>query len=110
MWKNEDRAQYHRGNLRYPTDLTDAEWSLIAPLIPAAKSGGNKRTVSVREVVNGVLYILSTGSPWAQLPADLPPRSTVNLYYRRWKQDGTLGSIHQALYGKRPNPPLTAKS
>jgi transposase len=67
-------------------------------LIPPAKRGGNKRTVNVRAVVNGVMYVLSTGCQWAALPKDLPARSTVNDYFRRWDWDGTLGRIHQALY------------
>ena len=71
---------------------------MIGPLIPPAKRGGNKRTVDVREVVNGVMYILSTGCQWAALPKDLPPRSTVNDYLRRWDEDGTLDRIHHALY------------
>ncbi len=98
MWTNENRARYDRRGLRYPSDLTDAEWGLIAPLIPPAKRGGNKRTVVVREVVNGVMYILSTGCQWSALPKDLPPKSTVNDYFRRWDWDGTLERIHHALY------------
>jgi transposase len=98
MWTLENRARYDRSKLRYPSDLTDAEWALIAPLIPPAKRGGNKRTVVVREVVNGVMYILSTGCQWSALPKDLPPRSTVNDYFRRWDWDGTLERIHHALY------------
>ena len=65
---------------------------------PLAKRGGNKRTVDEREVVNGVMYILSTGCQWASLPKDLPPRSTVNDYFCRWDHDGTLDRIHHALY------------
>ena len=80
MWTIKNRAQYDRSQLRYPSDLTNEEWSLIGPLIPPAKRGGNKRTVDVREVVNGVMYILSTGCQWRALPKDLPPRSTVNAY------------------------------
>ena len=98
MWTRENRGRYDRSGLRYPSDLTDAEWRLIAPLIPPAKRGGNKRTVVVREVVNGVMYILSTGCQWSALPKDLPPRSTVNDYFRRWDWDGTLERIHHALY------------
>jgi transposase len=67
-------------------------------LIPPAKRGGNKRTVDVRAVVNGVMYVLSTGCQWAALPKDLPPRSTVNDYFKRWDWDGTLERIHHALY------------
>src|ERR671938_1152480 len=98
MWTNENRGRYDRSKLRYPSDLTDEEWALIGRLIPPAKRGGNKRTVDVRSVVNGVMYILSTGCQWAALPKDLPPRSTVNDYLRRWDDDRTLDRIHHALY------------
>src|ERR1700748_2105370 len=123
MWTLENRPRYDRRKLRYPSDLTDEEWALIGPLIPPAKKGGNKRTVDIRAVVNGVMYILSTGCQWAALPKDLPPRSTVNDYLRRWDDDRTLDRIHHALYvrcrelaggGDRPtlavlhNPAVTA--
>jgi len=98
MWTPENRARYDRSLLRHPSDLTELEWSLIRPLIPPAKSGGNKRTVDLREIVNGVMYILSTGCQWASLPKDLPPRSTVNDYFCRWDYDGTLDRMHHALY------------
>jgi transposase len=98
VWTTENRGRYDRSALRYPSDLTDAEWTLIGPLIPPAKRGGNKRTVDIREVVNGSLYILSTGCQWAAMPKDLPARSTVNDYFRRWDDDGTLERIHHALY------------
>jgi transposase len=98
MWTPENRGRYDRSALRYPSDVTDAERALIGSLIPPAKRGGNKRTVDVREVVNGVMYVLSTGCQWAALPKDLPPRSTVNDYFRRWDYDGTLDRIHHALY------------
>ncbi len=94
MWTLENRPRYDRSYLRYPSDLTDEEWALIGPMIPPAKTGGNKRTVDVRAVVNGV----STGCQWAALPKDLPPRSTVNDYLRRWDDDRTLDRIHHALY------------
>jgi transposase len=83
MWTDENRARYDRSKLRYPSDLTDQEWSLIELLIPPAKRGGNRRTVVVRDVVDGVMYIHSTGCQWSALPKDLPPRSTVNDYFRR---------------------------
>jgi len=100
VWTNENRGRYDRSKLRYPSDVTDEEWVLIGPMIPPAKRGGNKRTVDERAVVNGVMYILSTGCQWAQLPKDLPPRSTVNDYFNRWDYDGTLARIHHALYVK----------
>ena len=98
MWTVENRARYDRSKLRYPSDLTDAEWALVEPLIPPAKRGGNKRTVDVREVANGLMYILSTGCQWAALPKDLARRSTVHEYLCRWEWDGTLERIHHALY------------
>ena len=98
MWTTENRSRYDRSRLRYPSDLTDAEWACIEPLIPPAKRGGNKRTVDVREVINGLMFVLSTGCQWAALPKDLPPRSTVNSYFCRWDWDGTLDRIHHTLY------------
>jgi transposase len=98
MWTNENRGRDDRSKQRYPSDLTDEEWAIIGPMIPPAKHGGNKRTVVVRDVVNGLMYILSTGCQWASLPKDLPPRSTVNDYFCRWNHDGTLDRIHHALY------------
>ena len=98
MWTNENRVGYNRGKLRYPSDLTDAEWGFVGPLIPAAKRGGNKRTVDIREIVNGLMYILSTGCQWRAIPKDLPPSSTLNDYFRRWTDDRTLDRLHQALY------------
>jgi transposase len=98
MWTTENRPRYDRDRLRYPSDLTDAEWSLIEPLIPPAKRGGRKRKVAVREVVNGVMYVLSTGCQWRYIPKDLPPRSTVHDYLTRWNHDGTIAKIHHALY------------
>ncbi len=98
MWTVENRARYDRSKLRYPSDLTDEEWALARPEIPRAKRGGNKRTVDVREVMNGLMYVLSTGCQWRAIPKDLPPRSTVNFYFCRWQHDGTLDRLHHALY------------
>lgn len=98
MWSNENRGRYDRSKLRYPSDLTDDEWSLIAPLIPPARKGGAKRTVNLREVVNGLLYVLSTGCQWRALPKDLPPKSTVYGYFDLWDWNGTLMRVHHALY------------
>jgi transposase len=98
MWTVENRARYDRSRLRYPSDLTDEEWTLARAEIPRAKRGGNKRTVVVREVLNGLMYVLSTGCQWRAIPKDLPPRSTVNHYFCRWQDDGTLDRLHHALY------------
>ena len=100
MWTRENRDRYDRSQLRYESDLSDAEWSEVGPLIPPAKPGGNKRTVDIREVTNGVMYILSTGCQWRAIPKDLPPRSTVHEYLVRWTHDGTLERMHHELYVK----------
>ena len=98
MWSVENRRRYERQSQRYPSDLTDAEWALIEPLIPPARRGGRKREVDVREVMNGILYVLSTGCQWRALPKDLPPRSTVHEYLQIWEREGTLERLHHALY------------
>src|SRR5215204_7381658 len=71
MWTAADRERYGRDGLRYPSDLTEAEWALIAPLIRPAKRGGRRRSVVVREVMNGLLYVLETGCQWRHLPRAL---------------------------------------
>src|SRR5882757_1995803 len=93
MWTPQNRKRYDRSRLRYPSDLTDEEWAHVAPVIPPAKPGGNKRTVDVREVMNGVMYVLSTGCQWRALPKDLAPKSTVHDYLILWSCDGTLDRI-----------------
>ena len=93
MWTTENRGRYDRDRLRYPSDLTDEEWKLVEPLIPPAKRGGDKRTVDIREVVNALMYVLSTGCQWRAIPKDLPPRSTVHGYFDLWSWDGTLDRI-----------------
>ena len=98
MWKPEHRVAADRRGLRYASDLTNAEWALVAPLIRPAKRGGRPRTADVREVLNAISYLLWTGCQWKALPRDLPPRSTVWDYLDRWDQDGTLTRIHHALY------------
>ena len=98
MWTAENRPRYNRDKLRYPSDLTDEEWGRVARLIPPAKRGGNRRHVDVREVMNGIMYVLSTGCQWRAVPKDLPPRSTLYDYFDLWSWDGTLGRIHHALY------------
>ena len=98
MWTTENRPRYNRDMLRYPSDLTDEEWTLVKSLIPPAKRGGRRRTVVVREVVNGVMYVLSTGCQWRYLPKDLPPKSTVHDYLTRWNYDGRIERMHHVLY------------
>src|SRR5580704_15691698 len=98
MWTHENRPKYNRDHLRYPSDLTDDEWAYVEPLIPPARHGGGKRRVDIRAVMNGVMYILSTGCQWRYIPKDFPPRSTLHDYFTWWHCDGTLDRIHHALY------------
>jgi len=84
MWTSKNRARYDRSKLRYPSDLTDDEWGLVEPLIPPGKRGGGKRTVIMREVVNGLMYILSTGCQWRAISKDLAPKSSVYGYFDLW--------------------------
>ena len=98
MWTVEQRQAHDRAGLRYPSDLTDAEWTLVAPFIPPAERGGRKRTVDVREVLNGIFYVLATGCQGRALPKDLPPKSTVHDYPTLWARDGTLRRLHHALF------------
>lgn len=95
----------------YPTDLTDAQWKHIEPLIPAAKPGGRPRSVEMREVVNGILYLNRGGCTWRMLPHEFPPWGTVHYYYRRFRLDGTWEKVHDRLRervrrkaGKKPTP------
>lgn len=100
MWTTENRARYNRNTLRYPSDVTEEEWAEIASLIPPARRGGRKRSVNIREVFNGLLYVLSTSCQWRAIPKDFPPRSTIFHYFGLWEAEGTLRRIHAALYGR----------
>jgi transposase len=77
MWTPTTRRQHSRDHLRYETDLTDAEWALIEPLMPAPKPLGRPWAWSLREILNAIFYVLRGGIAWRLLPNDLPPRTTV---------------------------------
>ena len=99
----------------YPSDLTDEQWALLKPHIPAAPLGGRPRKTDMRDVVDAILYILRTGCQWRYLPGDLPPKSTVWRYFDRWRGDGTLDAIHDRLRTKvraaeKPYHPRTTAS
>ena len=98
MWKPEHRLAADRRGLRYPSDLTDTEWAIVAAMIPPGRHGGRRRSVNVREVLNGIFYVLWTGCQWKALPKDLPPKSTVHDYLKLWNWHETLEHIHHALY------------
>ena len=96
---------------RYASDLSDAQWARLAPLLPAAKPGGRPRTVDLREVVQGILYVLRSGCAWRLVPHDLPPGQTRYKYFRRWTRDGTgervqasLRPVVRAAEGRHPTP------
>ena len=97
MWMPEDRSRHVRTGARYPTDLSEAEWERLAPLIPPARTGGRPRTTDMREALNALLYLLRTGCQWDMLPKEFPPRSTVYNIFRQWQRDGDWDRIHDAL-------------
>ena len=88
MWTKDNRARYERTGLRYPSDLTDEEWALIEPFLPPP------RRVDRRSLVDGVLYVLTTGCQWRQLPKDFPPRTTTHDYFVELHAYGILTKIH----------------
>jgi putative transposase len=96
-WTEITRAQYRRDGLRYASDMTDAEWGLIKPSMPERQRLGRPRKVDLRAVVNAILYILATGCQWRALPKEFPPRSTVQGYFYRWRDDGTWHAINRNL-------------
>ncbi len=96
-WTEITRPQYLRVSRRYASDLTDAEWALVQPFMPKPSRLGRPRKTDLRQVVDGLLYVASTGCQWRQLPRDFPPYSTVQSYFYRWAEDGTLPRINHAL-------------
>ena len=95
----------------YPSDLTDSQWELLEPLLPPDSARGHPRTVNLREVVNGILYVLRGGISWRSMPHDLPPWGTVWWYFRKWRNDGVWERIEEALRpmvrereGRNPTP------
>lgn len=99
------------GEPRYPTDLTDAQWAVLAPLVPPPKPGGRPRTLDMRQVLNAILYIDRAGCQWRMLPRDYPNWKTVYWYFTRWQDDGTWERITDALrrqlrrkLGRDPDP------
>ena len=81
----------------YPSDISDAQWALVSPLLPPQKPGGVDRQVDLRQILNAIFYRTRTGCSWEMLPNDFPPKSTVYEYYRNWQKDGTWSRIHDAM-------------
>lgn len=96
-WTEITRRQYRREGLRYASDLTDAEWGLLQPLMPSPSRIGRPRETDLRAVVNAILYMVSTGCQWRQLPKDFPPYSTVQGYFYGWSREGRFSSINYTL-------------
>ena len=82
---------------RYPSDLTDAQWALIEPLVPEPGSGGRPAVHPRRRIVDAILYVNRTGCAWRQLPHDFPPWATVFWYFKNWRQQGVVDRLHDAL-------------
>lgn len=111
VWTAITREHYRRDGLRFASDTTDTEWALLKPLMPEPAGIGRPRTTDLRAVVNAILYVLATGCQWRALPKDFPPRSTVQGYFYRWRNDGTWHCINRSLVtlvrlavGRKPMP------
>ena|SRR2546429_4278779 len=95
----------------YPSDLNNAEWRILEPLLPAEKPGGRHRRYALREIINALQYLIRVGGAWRSLPHDLPHWQSVYHYFRLWKRDGTWLRIHDHLHeevrkqmGRDPQP------
>ena len=99
-WTETTRAYYRRDDLRYASDTTNEEWVLIDAFMPERSALGRPRTVDLRAVVNAILYILASGCQWRALPKDFPPRSTIQRYFYRWRDDGTWRRINSDLVAR----------
>ena len=111
MWTNDNRGQYERKCVGYPSDLVDEEWALVERHLPPARRGRRHPAADRRRVLDAILYVLTTGCQWRQLPKDFPAKSTVHDYFVAWQSDGTLTAVHHALYcearrlaGRNPTP------
>src|SRR4051794_37178153 len=95
----------------YPSDLSDEQWAILEPLLPAPVKAGAPRKTDLREVLNAIFYVLSTGCAWSALPHDFPPEGTVRDYFHQWRRNGRWQQIHDALRrrgrgggGEKPQP------
>jgi transposase len=97
MWTPATRQQHSRTIARYQTDLTDAEWRVIAPHLPKPCATGRPREWPMREIINGIFYVMRAGRPWRLLPNDLPPWGTIYRWFAAWRDDGRFERINHAL-------------
>lgn len=96
-WDDTARVEHRRNAARYPSDLMEREWALIAPLLPPARRGGRPRTTDLRSVVDAILYVASSGCQWRMLPKDFPPVSTVQGYFYAWRDSGLWQGINHLM-------------
>lgn len=97
MWTPTTRAQYSRAGLRYGSDVTDAEWAILAPFLPAPRLCGRHRKWEMREIVNAIFYVLRGGIAWGLLSKDFPPSPTVFRWFARFRDDGIWETINHHL-------------
>ncbi|GCE90539.1 hypothetical protein MSKU15_2140 [Komagataeibacter diospyri] len=97
FWTEITRAQYQRDDLEYASDLRDAEWALIAPLMPERKRSGRPRRTDLRRVMEAILHIVTTGCQWRQLPRHFPAFTTVQGYLYRWIREGRWETMNHIL-------------
>ena len=97
MWTDITRGKHARKGLRYSSDLTDAEWAVLEPHIPARSGLGRPPKWSRRMIVNGLFYVLRSGLPWRMLPRDFPPVSTVQRYFYAWRDSSLWSTINHLL-------------
>ena len=97
MWTPTTRKKHNRKANRYQTDVTDEEWRVIEPHLPAAKGTGRPRAWPMREIINGIFYVMRAGCPWRLLPSDLPPWSTIYRWFATFRDEGHFEKINHAL-------------
>jgi transposase len=104
MFEAYPNGQKGRGDVNkrppYPSDVSDAQWVILEPLVPACLPGGRPEVHSRREIISGILYVLRSGCAWRMMPHDLPPWETVFYYYSHWQEDGTWEKLHDRLRGE----------
>ena len=101
-WTEFTRKRYERSGGRYASDASDAEWALIAPLMPARDRTGRPRTTDLRDVFDAILYIATTGCQWRMLPNDFPPVSAVRRYFYDWCSTGLPDDLNRRLVASSP--------
>ena len=97
MWTPDTRAEHDRDALRYPSDLTDAEWQILEPLLPPPAETGRHRSWPMRELMNAIFFVLRGGCPWRMLPEHFPPHQTAYRWFMRFRDDGTWESLNHHL-------------